>query len=415
VTYTGGPQKVLNFTVPTGLISMPNTLGTTPTGVSGITTATGTQVNRINRNGVISACGTPKAFPGAITGSHVFDSYTFTACQSFCMEPELDAETSGVNLFSAVYTPSYNSSSIGTNYAGDAGLSTNTQSFGIDVTAGTQYTVVVSDVAGNSTPNTYTIQIPACAIDCTVNQLPIAVAQDVTVISANTAGTAAANIDNGSSDPDGDAITLTQTPAGPYAVGITSVLLTVVDTKGATAQTTANVTVVDPGFSLASTLPSVSVTAGGSATERIAFTPNPGIAAAMTLGCAHLPAKSACSFVPARLPAGSGQTDVVLTVSTTANSAALARPRVFYAAWLPMTCLGLMGIAIPAFPGKRRAWALLLLVVLMGILTLLPGCGGTATPSQPVNTGTPPGTYTVTVTGVSGNLTKTTTFRLTVN
>src|SRR4029077_19924420 len=54
------------------------------------------------------------------------------------------------------------------------------------------------------------------------------------------------NINNGSYDPDGDAITLTQAPAGPYAIGTTSVLLTVVDTKGATAQTTVNVTVNNP-------------------------------------------------------------------------------------------------------------------------------------------------------------------------
>ncbi len=251
VDYTGGPQRALHFTVPTGLLSITNTLGTTPAELPGITTATGTQVNRINRNGVISACGTDKSYPGAITGGHTFDSYTLTACRSFCMEVGLNAGASGINLFGSAYSPSFDPNSIGTNYAGDAGLSTNTQSFGISTTDGSSYRIVVNDVAGNplpppAPPNTYTIQIPSCAINCTVNQLPVAAAHDVTVTPAHGGSTASANIDDGSNDPEGGAITLTQTPAGPYSVGITSVMLTVVDDKGATAQTTANATVNSP-------------------------------------------------------------------------------------------------------------------------------------------------------------------------
>jgi hypothetical protein len=52
----------------------------------------------------------------------------------------------------------------------------------------------VSDVAGNSTPNTYTLTIPACALNCNTNQLPEAVAHDVTVIAANVGGMAQASM-----------------------------------------------------------------------------------------------------------------------------------------------------------------------------------------------------------------------------
>jgi hypothetical protein len=420
LNYTGGPQRALNFTVPAGLLSITNTLGTQPAEIPGVITATGTQVGRISRNGVISACGTAKAFPGSISGSHSFDSFTFTACQSFCMEVELDAQAAGTNLFSSAYSPSYDSSNIGTNYAGDAGLSSNTQSFGINTTAGTNYTIVVNDVAGNplpspAPPNTYTIQIPACAINCNANHLPIAVAHDVSVIAANLGGTAAANVNNGSSDPDGDTITLSQIPTGPYSVGSTSVYLTVVDSKGATAQATANVTVVNPGFTLAPTLASVSTTSGQSATEHIIFTPSPGIGAAMTLTCSNLPTLSTCTFSPATIAAGSPQTDVTLTIRTTASTAALARPRIFYAAWLPITGLGLIGMALPAMPRKRRiALALLLTLFCGGLLTLVTGCGGSGHSTSSYN-GTSKGTFTVTVTGTSGNVTETTDFSLTVN
>lgn len=87
---------------------------------------------------------------------------------------------------------------------------------------------------------------PACLLTTSVNHVPIAVAIDKTMTATTVGGTANANINNGSSDPDGDALTITQSPAGPYPVGVTSVVLTVVDTKGATAQATANVTVVNP-------------------------------------------------------------------------------------------------------------------------------------------------------------------------
>jgi subtilase family protein len=497
VTYTGGPQRALSFTVPTGYLSITNTLGTKPPAPAGLTTATGTQVGRINRNGVISACGTSKVYPGAISGSHSFDSYTFTACRAFCMEPVLNAGAAGVNLFESAYSPSYDCSSIGTNYAGDAGLSSNIQLFGFSTTAGTDYTIVVNDVAGNplpspAPPNTYTIQIPTCAINCNVNHLPLAVAQDVTVTATARGGTMAANIDNGSSDPDSDAITLTQTPSGPYAIGTTNVMLTVVDAQGATAQTTANVTVLDlpnrppvaiahdvtaiagstggtanvsidngssdpdgdaitltqtpagpyavgvtsvtltvtdalnasaeatanvtvsnPGFTITPTLASVSTIAGRSATEHITFTPNPGIVAAMTLACSNLPSLSACSFTPATVPAASAQTDVVVTITTTAPTiAGLARPRTFYAAWLSFAGLGFIGMAVMASGRRRRSGAILLTLLVTGLLTFVIACGSS---DHRLAGGTPKGTYTVTVTGTAGDVTKTTTFSLTVN
>jgi hypothetical protein len=77
---------------------------------------------------------------------------------------------------------------------------------------------------------------------------PIAKCKNVTVNTGptDTTCTAPASIDDGSNDPDGDTITLSQSPAGPYPKGTTNnVVLTVTDKFGATATCTANVTVVD--------------------------------------------------------------------------------------------------------------------------------------------------------------------------
>ncbi len=80
-----------------------------------------------------------------------------------------------------------------------------------------------------------------------VNQPPAAGCQNVTVSSgANCA--ASASIDNGSFDPDGDSITITQSPAGPYPLGDTLVTLAVTDSNGASRQCTATVSDVAPFY-----------------------------------------------------------------------------------------------------------------------------------------------------------------------
>jgi hypothetical protein len=70
---------------------------------------------------------------------------------------------------------------------------------------------------------------------------PVAMCTNVTV-SAGTNCTAEASVDAGSS---GDCITLSQSPAGPYGLGETEVILTVTDVHGASSTCTSTVTVVD--------------------------------------------------------------------------------------------------------------------------------------------------------------------------
>ena len=85
-----------------------------------------------------------------------------------------------------------------------------------------------------------------CNFTVTISQhpKPNAICQAVTV---NADGTchAAASIDNGSNDSDGDPITIVQVPAGPYPLGTTLVALIVTDSHGAADTCHANVTVQD--------------------------------------------------------------------------------------------------------------------------------------------------------------------------
>jgi hypothetical protein len=76
------------------------------------------------------------------------------------------------------------------------------------------------------------------------NQPPVVKCKNVTV-AAGPDCMAPASVDNGSFDSDGDVITLTQMPSGPYPKGATPVTLTVTDSRGGMSQCTATVTVVD--------------------------------------------------------------------------------------------------------------------------------------------------------------------------
>ena len=73
------------------------------------------------------------------------------------------------------------------------------------------------------------------------NQPPIARCHDVIKIADR--NVSAQEVDAGSSDPEGDPITLGLSPTGPYAPGTTAVTLTATDDKGAASQCAAEITI----------------------------------------------------------------------------------------------------------------------------------------------------------------------------
>ncbi len=82
---------------------------------------------------------------------------------------------------------------------------------------------------------------------CDMNYPPLAICQDVSV-SANEycqAIVTAEEINNGSTDPDGDELILSISPEGPYDFGVTNVVLNVDDGMGGTAACEAIITVLN--------------------------------------------------------------------------------------------------------------------------------------------------------------------------
>ena len=172
---------------------------------------------------------------------------------------------------------------------------------------------------------------------------------------------------------------------------------------------------INPGddFTITPTLHSVTVTAGQSSTDHITFTPIPATTTALTFTCSGLPAKTSCAFAPNPLPPGNAPVDVVMTITTTAASrAAIERPRDLYASGWGFATMGLMGVVVLGVRRKSRRKALLLAAFSLIVTLMGAGCGGHSEPSV---SGTPPGTYTVTVTGSNASFIHSASLRLTVN
>jgi HYR domain/Subtilase family len=267
VNYGGGVSpQTLTFTLPVGppAVNISSALDTTPPASGpGFTATTGTIATREFRDGLVSACGSTKPFPGTTApGTRQYDAYAFTTCANSaasCITVTFSG-SNAINLFTAAYLGSFNPANLGQNWIADPGASAATRTYSFNIPAGQQtVTIVVYDVPILATPSgsSYTLNVSggcigACA---TPNQVPVARCKNVTV-SADANCVANASVNDGSFDPDGDPLTITQSPAGPYPKGTTTVLLTVRDPRGATSQCTATVTVVD------TTPPSITCPAG---------------------------------------------------------------------------------------------------------------------------------------------------------
>ncbi|GAB3196930.1 hypothetical protein GCM10027293_10330 [Pontibacter aydingkolensis] len=129
-------------------------------------------------------------------------------------------------------------------------------------------TLTVTD--GNNNVSSAIAQVTVTDPNSYCNSTPVAVGREITVqADENCQGTAEAIMfDGGSTDEDGDELTFSVAPAGPYILGLTSVVLTVRDSKGAISTTNASVTVKDETKPVLSTAPAdIIVYTGSSATS----------------------------------------------------------------------------------------------------------------------------------------------------
>ena len=164
-------------------------------------------------------------------------------------------------------------------------------------------------------------------------------------------------------------------------------------------------------FNLSSSPSSDTLKAGNTATYQLTVSPLGGaFTNIVTLNCSGAPSQAACSVSPSAVTPNGSVATTTLTITTTAavtQSIPLrsSQDRTFYAFWIPLPGIGMIGLILGASGAKSRKPRASFLLALIGMaLTLMVGCAGGTGITTPPQAGTAPGTYTITVTGTSGGL-----------
>lgn len=162
------------------------------------------------------------------------------------------------------------------------------------------------------------------------------------------------------------------------------------------------------GFSLAASPASLTLAARQAGTSTLTISPVNGFAQPIALSCSGAPTQASCTLTPSTVTLnGSGSTTAQVTVITGAESAVLLHPAGFpparqFVLWLAFC--GLSGLVLWSGRSSRsrgRHGRLLRGLALTCMLTLVltwSACGGGSSSSSG-SPGTPPGTYSLTLTG----------------
>jgi subtilase family protein len=171
------------------------------------------------------------------------------------------------------------------------------------------------------------------------------------------------------------------------------------------------------------------INAGDSAPFTVSVTPSGGFNHVVMFTCSGLPTRASCNVVPSSVTLdGTNLSSAKLIVMTTHRSALFAWPRLRiqprFNPWIAPTLLAAWILVCVSFAKprgvQRRTLRLLLPCSVILLAVLCSSCGGGVVSSAPDPQrgppgGTPAGTYSIVVTGTSGNVGHAATAHLTVN
>jgi uncharacterized repeat protein (TIGR03803 family) len=170
---------------------------------------------------------------------------------------------------------------------------------------------------------------------------------------------------------------------------------------------------------------SITVSPGANAAYSLSLVPTGGFNQTLTLGCSGAPSLANCSVSPSTVTLdGSHSVSLSVNVTTAAAAGLVARPpkapltgpETAVTSLFSVTILFLLIAASRS--GKPYAFRFACVTVLLAAGFMCTSCGGSSgssSGSSPNSPGTPAGTYPLTVTGTSGNLTNSFQLTLIVN
>jgi hypothetical protein len=168
-------------------------------------------------------------------------------------------------------------------------------------------------------------------------------------------------------------------------------------------------------YALSVTPANVTVQAGFTASYQVQLTPHPVYATPIALSVTGLPIATNAVFTATPITLqGTSPGSTILNIGTTTrpiNTIVSLFTRHFYAIWLPIPGMALFGLGSGG-RRRRRIFGWMMFYWLLALIVFLPSCSGQII--QPPATGTPAGTYTLTVTATSGTDSKSQSIVLTV-
>jgi hypothetical protein len=200
-------------------------------------------------------------------------------------------------------------------------------------------------------------------------------------------------------------------PVGSLAAGTYPLTVTYVPDANSSATYlnatgTAPVTVVPASFTISGTMITVASGATTGNTSTITVTPAGWFSGTISLTCAIAPVAAndpaTCSIQPASITLnGTTAITTTLTATTTGTTSSINPSNKLF--WPSAGGAALALVFLFGIPARRRNWRTMLgmALLLLAICCVVPGCGGTPSNS------TPPGLYSVTVTGTSGGTSST--------
>jgi Domain of unknown function DUF11/Beta-propeller repeat len=205
----------------------------------------------------------------------------------------------------------------------------------------------------------------------------------------------------------------------PTIAGTFQAMATVSSANNTNTNNTVTASFTASGYTVAISPSSQTVPAGETAQYSVVVAPTQGVFGAnVSLTCSALPTGATCNFTTStlNLSNGAGSASSILNLLTTAQPVSTASAPwhgPLYALWLTVPGMAFLGLGAGGRK-RRRTWLLgLLALAAFFTLTLMqPACSRGVT--QPTVSGTPSGTYSLTVTATSGSFTRTANFSLVV-